>query len=178
MHQSVLVILLVLLLAIGTALNLVRKGDLTVPTIPHTYRLTGAYERSRVQEVIDGDTFILTNGEHIRTIGINAPEIAHDGSTAECFGEEAKNAAKTLVEGKIVSLLADTEERDVYGRLLRYVFVGTTFMNEELVRHGMARTLPIEPNTRFQSVFQLAQQEAKNRSVGLWGKCMRVFVDK
>ena len=50
-------------------------------------------------------------------------------------------------------LVFDPEHRDVYGRLLAYVYVGDTFVNAELVRRGYATTLTIPPNDRFAARF-------------------------
>jgi len=89
-------------------------------------------EESVVVRVIDGDTFVLDNGEKVRLLGINAPEKGQ-----RCY-DEATNALKDLVEGKKVRLEKDKVDRDVYGRLLRYVFVDNTFVNAELLRQGYA----------------------------------------
>ena len=44
----------------------------------------------RVDWVIDGDTVVLSNRQKVRYIGINAPELAHDGHMAEPYGDAAK----------------------------------------------------------------------------------------
>ena len=56
-----------------------------------------------------------------------------------------------LVDGRTVTLRFDAERRDVYGRLLAYVYLPRPggrplFVNAELVRRGLARTLTIPPN--------------------------------
>ena len=80
-----------------------------------------------VVKVIDGDTVILSTGEKVRYIGINAPEMG------EPFYMEAKRENRKLVLGKEVELEFDREERDQYKRLLAYIFVGDTFVNYELL---------------------------------------------
>jgi micrococcal nuclease len=70
-----------------------------------------------------------------------------------------------------VRLVFDAERRDVYDRLLAYVYLGDTFVNAELVRRGFARTLTIPPNTRFASLFDRLEQAAADTGKGLWGKC-------
>jgi hypothetical protein len=67
----------------------------------------------RVKWVIDGDTIVLDDGRHVRYIGINAPEIAHDahfiGSKqkprkAEPFGDAAKKYNQFLRPSEAVFL--------------------------------------------------------------------------
>ena len=53
-------------------------------------------------------------------------------------------------------LVFGVERRDVYGRLLAYVYLGDRFVNAELVRRGLARTLTIPPNDRFAGRFEAA----------------------
>ncbi len=65
----------------------------------------------------------------------------------------------------------DAERRDVYGRLLAYVYVGDEFVNAELVRRGYARTLTIPPNTRYAGLFDRLQREAADANRGLWKEC-------
>lgn len=104
----------------------------------------------KVSLVIDGDTVVLSNGEHVRYIGINAPEIAHKDKPAEYYGEEAYRFNKELAENKWVRLEYDIEKRDQYGRLLAYVFtLDGTFLNGELVKYGYAYVLSKPPNLKY-----------------------------
>jgi len=68
-----------------------------------------------VDEVIDGDTFSITNGEIIRMLGINTPEIDR------YYYHEAKDILDIMIGGKQVILKKDITDRDSYKRLLRYV---------------------------------------------------------
>jgi len=101
-----------------------------------------------VQRVIDGDTVVLANGDRIRYIGINTPELHHPQKGAEYYAKEALNFNKELVLGKPVRLEFDKERFDRYGRTLAYVYLEDgTFVNKELVKRGYARTMAIKPNT-------------------------------
>ena len=42
-----------------------------------------------VQHVIDGDTFVLDDGRHVRMLGVNAPEAGFRGKLPEPFAVEA-----------------------------------------------------------------------------------------
>jgi len=66
----------------------------------------------KVIKVIDGDTIKLENGEVVRYIGIDTPETVHPSKPVQCFGREASNKNKELVEGKLVRLEKDITDRD------------------------------------------------------------------
>jgi micrococcal nuclease len=118
-----------------------------------------------VDYVIDGDTIVLKNGEHVRYIGIDTPE------KGDCFWKEATNFNKKLVEGKTVKLIKDKENRDKYGRLLRYVYVNDIFVNEELVKLGYAEEFLVPPNNKYSYNFNILEDRAKNLNLGIWKKC-------
>lgn len=122
-----------------------------------------------VKRVVDGDTIELENGEKVRYIGINTPETVDPRKSVECFGKEASNKNKELVEGKKVRLEKDISDRDKYNRLLRYVYLENgTFINLELVKQGYAQVSTYPPDVKFQSDFQNTQDEAKKSKLGLW----------
>jgi micrococcal nuclease len=118
-----------------------------------------------VTSVVDGDTIVLDDGETVRYIGIDAPE------SDECYGAEATEMNRRLVEGKTVVLLGDIEERGRYGRLLRYVIADGRFVNAELVRLGYARAESYGDNVMFQQVLTLFERYAIESGAGLWTAC-------
>lgn len=93
------------------------------------------------------------------------------GSPVQCFGPRASRFAHRTVEHRRVRLVIGVERRDAYGRLLAYVYLGPLFVNAELVRRGLARTLEIAPNTRFASRFRRLELAAARAGRGLWGVC-------
>ncbi len=119
-------------------------------------------EYEKVIRVIDGDTFELENGKIVRLLGINAPEKGQ-----KCF-EEARERLKELVEGKIVRLEKDIQNKDKYGRFLRYVFVNKTFVNLLLVKEGYAFTYLINSN-KYKNELLEAEKYARENKIGcLW----------
>lgn len=118
----------------------------------------------KVKEVIDGDTLVLTDNERVRLLGINTPE--HD----QYYFEEAKEVLKMLVLGKEVKLEKDITDEDIYGRLLRYVFIGNLFVNEEMVKRGFANAFTFPPDVKYADKFIEAERVARSRELGLWVK--------
>lgn len=115
-----------------------------------------------VKRVIDGDTIELEDGTRVRYIGMDTPE------AGDCFSQESTEENKKLVEGKKVKIETDVQKFDKYGRLLAYVFVGETFVNEELVRRGVAQVLTYPPDVKYTEKFVAAQKEAREKKLGLW----------
>lgn len=124
-----------------------------------------------VERVIDGDTIELANGERVRYIGIDTPETRHPRKGKECFGPEATERNRQLVEGKFVWLEQDQTNRDRYGRLLRYVWVDDVLINEALVKEGYAYSAAYAPDTLYQFRLDRAQDQAVMQSKGLWQTC-------
>src|SRR5690349_13538593 len=105
----------------------------SAPEVAHEPKLPPGYSGpATVARVIDGDTIELTSGDRVRYIGMDTPETVDPRKTVQCFGKEASAANRALVEGKVVTLVPDVEDRDMYDRFLRYVYLGDTFVNLEL----------------------------------------------
>lgn len=146
-------------------------ANYTQPAATTVDRRLGKEYTSFVSRVIDGDTIVLSGGERVRYIGVNTPEIHHLQKGVEYYGPEAANFNRKLVSGKKVRLEFDEEKFDKYGRTLAYVYLEDgTFVNAELVRQGYARTMTIQPNTKYADLFKRLQEEARTKKLGLWGK--------
>ena len=147
-----------------------------------------------VTHVTDGDTFKaeviwhhpdydcqIVNGQvyTIRLIGVDTPETVHPSRPVECYGPEASDFTKDLLEGRHVCLLRDISCTGAYGRLLAYVWVDTdpnhpgceTWLDAELVKQGFARVKAYPPDTSFHSFFKALECEAYQAGRGLWGAC-------
>mgnify|MGYP001594797012 FL=1 len=143
-------------------------------TTAATYGIEG--ERVSVIEVIDGDTIKIEGNLTVRFLGIDTPETKDPRKSVQCFGKEASNKLKALVEGKEVILQKDVSETDTYKRLLRYVFLPTEdekllFVNDYMIREGFARALTYPPDVKYTEQFLEAQKGAKEFKRGLWSKC-------
>lgn len=123
---------------------------------------------AKVERVVDGDTIKLETGETVRYIGIDTPETVDTKRTVMCYGKEASEINRQLVEGKTVELEKDVSETDRYGRLLRYVWLDGVLINEYLVREGYAVSSSYPPDIKNQSIFLQAEELARNEKKGLW----------
>lgn len=130
-----------------------------------------AQTRSIVTEVIDGDTIKISGGQTLRFIGIDTPELAHRKRPLECFAKEAKNKTQKLLLGRRVRMEKDISETDRFGRLLRYVYVDDTFINELLVKEGYATVATLPPDVKYIKELHQAEGDARKNSAGLWNYC-------
>ena len=165
----------VVLLIAGLMLLLLTKGEGEDEGRDRRGEPLGKSVDAVVVRVVDGDTaqMELRNGgeQGVRFIGVDTPESVAPGEPVECFGKKASRFTADLIEGERVELRFGAERRDIYDRLLAYVYLGDGFVNAELVRLGYARTLEIAPNIDHADKFERLQQEAANAGRGLWGAC-------
>ncbi|MFV8752417.1 thermonuclease family protein [Nannocystaceae bacterium ST9] len=129
-----------------------------------------------VDRAIDGDTIVLTTGEHVRLILVDTTEITNDKN--ECWGQNALQFTKGMVEGREVVLDYDVECLDQYGRLLAYVSVDGVEVNRALLEQGQACLAYFPPNGETR-VFEYQGYEtaAKQAGLAMWGACDPVPCD-
>ncbi len=133
-------------------------------------------ESYQVTEVKDGDTFNVKIGRHIETIrmlGIDTPETVDPRKSVQCYGKEASDETKSLLQGKTVRLKLnpDREEKDKYGRYLAYVFLDDVFVNRFLLQEGYAREYTFGTPYMYQKEFRGIEKQAKDLQKGLWAAC-------
>lgn len=122
-----------------------------------------------VARVIDGDTFVLGTGEHVRLLDINTPEIAHHGDPAEPFGDAAKVGLKAMIEGQPVTLEVGQTEYDRYGRVLAHVYTQNGgWVNGGMVMAGLAHVYTFPDNAMYPRQLQALEAQARAAKKGLW----------
>jgi micrococcal nuclease len=144
-------------------------GGLTASPTP--FRL----EEALVVDVIDGDTIdVLIDGRELRVryIGIDTPETVDPREPVGCFGREASEHNRQLVERRTVGLERDVSETDRFGRLLRYVWVDDRMVNARLVEEGYATATTFPPDVRYADLFAALEAEAREGGRGLWSACV------
>ena len=65
----------------------------------------------------------------------------------------------------------DITDRDKYKRLLRYIWLGDTLINQELVAQGYAKSYSYPPDIKYQDRFVAAEKKAREDKLGLWTAC-------
>ena len=130
-----------------------------------------------VASVYDGDTLSLTNGQRIRLVQIDTPELG----SGECYSRASRKDLLTLVPiGSRVRLEADSrlDRVDRYGRLLRYIHHGPLNVNVVMVTAGAA--VPYfygHDEGKYASRLMAEARKAKAAKRGLWGACPRTVFD-
>jgi len=134
--------------------------------------------RVEVIRVVDGDTIdvgIKNYTESVRLIGIDAPEFDWETESHECFAHEARMGLTELLEETQVFIELDPtqDRRDIYDRLLAYVFVEDgTNINQRLIEEGLVEEFTFRTPYTLQEVFQEAESFAQQERKGLWGVCL------
>lgn len=160
-------------LAVATAIALAACAAPTAAP-PSDSGRNGPYE---VIRVVDGDTIhVMIDGQDttVRFIGINTPETVAQDRPIECYGPQASDRTRDLLEGRQVWLEYDpvSGDTDRYGRTLAYVWLDDERMvNEMLVREGFAEEYTYSEGYRHQRELRAAERQAQQADAGLWGAC-------
>ena len=152
--------------ALSSLLGLSGTASATSKTTEKTYK---------VLSVIDGDTIKINyNGKTtpVRLIGVDAPETSSKATTKTgCYAAQSKAYLTRRLSGKYVTLKSDplSGDKDYYGRLLRYVYLGSEEIDRTLVLNGYAREYKFWLNNYTRrSSYLSAQSSAKSARRGLW----------
>jgi len=130
-----------------------------------------------VQYMVDGDTAWVEGvdgREKVRFIGIDTPEIGHDGEADDCYAGDALAFGERLIEGARVWLTFDVECEDYFDRTLAYVHMGTgsqDFVQRRMLQGGYAEAFEVSPNSTFAEIFTQDEEMAQNANIGRWAEC-------
>ena len=129
-------------------------------------------EWTKVRQVIDGDTIILENNQHVRLIGVDTPEIKSKyNPRTEYYAIQAKQFVEQRAEGRMVFLEGDDAQApfDKYGRRLAYVYLeDQTLLNRALVQQGYGEAIRVFPY-KFKEEFWDLERQSKAEGWGMWG---------
>ena len=135
-----------------------------------------------VSRVSDGDTLVLSDGQKVRLIGVDTPEMEDEArnrrnaaynrisaGVVNDFAFKAKQYVREQVEGRPVRLEYDWQRQDKYGRTLAYVYRQPegTFLNAEILRQGYGFAYLRFP-FKYSEQFRVYAQEAREAKRGLW----------
>lgn len=134
-----------------------------------TFQINPGYSFYQVKKVYDGDTVLLANGQKVRLLGINTPEVEGRNKTAQAGGEEAKRWLTAQLKNQKVRLETGLEKKDKYGRLLAHLFTeDKQHINFELVKNGLATVNMHPPNLKYSDALLKAQRKAEKSVIGIW----------
>lgn len=133
--------------------------------------LDRADERAGVAYVYDGDTLRLEDGRKVRFIGINTPEINHDGGPSEPFARAARQRLQSLIGERRITLRYGAQRRDRYGRLLAHPYLPNgQSLSVTLLNEGLAATVVIPPNLWQSDCYLAAEHQARKSGRGVWAE--------
>lgn len=133
-------------------------------------------------ESVDGDTAEFNiDGQTIRVrfLGIDTPETVHSTKPVEPYGPEAStftkehlaNATSIRLEFEYDTNIfseEDNKNKDMYGRLLAWVFIDDVLLQEELLKNGLGVTYMLTNSQKYTGVLQQAEEHAKENFIGIW----------
>lgn len=139
----------------------------------------GGDARMRVTQVADGDTITGRDeaGQRVRVrlLGIDAPEVAHDGRPDEWGADAARDSLRDLLLHRDVKLASDphADSVDRFGRQLAYVDVAGVDAALHQVTTGYAEAWHPrgEPQPDREPSYQRAQRDAQRSNLGAWAHC-------
>ena len=122
-------------------------------------------EYRTVTRVIDGDTIVVSGGDHVRLLGMDADERGDP-----CY-KYAKGRLEELVLDKEVYLEPDAKDNDQYGRLLRYIILNGENINLMMVEEGFAIARFYSDNVKHRDEIASAEEYAMENKIGCeWGQ--------
>ncbi len=118
---------------------------------------------------IDGDT-VYVEGERVRLVQVDTPELG------TCYAKQAREYTQSFLNSEgAIKLVRDSnlDDKDIYGRSLRYLFKGERNLNLELVRNGYAKPLFFNKvKGKYAKQIEQYARNAKASRLGVW-KCNR-----
>jgi micrococcal nuclease len=118
----------------------------------------------KVIRVLDGDTIVISTGEKVRYLGVDAPEVNVR------WGPEAKEFNEEKVLDKKVWIELDRTKLDKYGRILAYVWIDGEMVNELLLEEGYGKINLIKGDAKLKYLDRLEKAEtwAHEHHHGVW----------
>jgi len=131
----------------------------------------GDAEVATVAYVNDGDTVRLRNGDRVRLVGIDSPEIGRDGDPDEPFARQAQQALRALLaeSRNRVTVVEAREAEDRYGRRLAYLYLPDgRSVQGALLEQGMAMAVFVAPNLELADCLTARERIARDADRGIW----------
>ena len=138
--------------------------------------LNGVYAKETVKfsDCVDGDTIKIIKNEKeytVRMLAVDTPESVHPTKGVEYYGKEASEyTCNTVKNAKKIELEYDenSDKEDKYGRLLAWVFVDNTLLQELLVENGYAKIAYLYDDYKYTKELEKKQETASIKNIGIW----------
>lgn len=156
---------------------------------PETAKLPAypAQADAKFVRAVDGDTvrvLIGGNEERVQLLGVDAPEmfrrkITTEGESVQSEWQEtgdleaafSMQQLEAALKGKQLTLEFGEPQRDQYGRLEAWVWVGKpgkgTLINEWLLQHGLAKLTSLPRGCKYAERMKAAEDGSSGAAVGL-----------
>lgn len=127
-------------------------------------------QRVTVAAVVDGDTLRLADGRRVRLVGINTPELGHNGQPTQALAQQAQQQLRAALDEAGVRLQTGKDPEDRYGRVLGHLFTAAgDNITARLLQQGAGFQVAIPPNLDYLECYRQAQDQARGRRLGVWG---------
>lgn len=130
-------------------------------------------ETGTVSRIVDGDTLVLTGGQVVRLVSIEAPSPAYRDRAEAPHAEKSKRMLERLVLGRDVQLYYPGITRDRYERALAHVYAQTEtgkdiWVNASMVAQGGAYVRIYPDTERGSERLWPLERTAREEETGLW----------
>lgn len=115
-----------------------------------------------VVRIIDGDTFVLSDGSKIRITAVDTPE------KGEKLYDEACRMLDSLILNKQVTIRPLATGTDRYGRILAEVFIDTVNVGARILRSGLGYLYIFNDNVALRNKYLDYQIKAMDDRLGIW----------
>lgn len=121
-------------------------------------------QEGTVTRVEDSGLLRISSAEGDLSAGLAGIRLLTDGQQ----GELALQTLREMVESQPVLLVQDVSAQIQTGQLDRYIFTRQQFVNEALVRQGLAKADAESLSQSCAAAFHLAEQKARGEQAGMW----------
>lgn len=126
-----------------------------------------------VASALDGDTLSLVDGRRVRLAGIAAPKAAPEerGQADRDLGvlaATARDRLASLSAGRRVTLHPGAGQTDRHGRIVAQLVADGSWIQAELLRHGLARVENVPEAGRDVAALLAIEDGARRSRHGIW----------
>jgi len=124
---------------------------------------------TQVQQVIDGDSLLLSDGRQLRLIGVNTPEMVGADEEPQPLAIKARQLLAQMIGDGTIRIFPGRQQKDRYGRTLAYVETSDgRDVQQRLLSEGLGFLVVIPPNTDRLVRYKTAQDQARRARRGVW----------